>query len=189
MSMESGRSAGSLIFRGVLAILFGIAALVWSGITLRLLVLLFGAYVLVDGGVALFTALGDRAAPHRAWVMLEGLAGIAAGLLTLFWPAISAVVLLYLIAGWAVATGLFEILAAIELRRAIRNEWLLVLSGILSVGFGVLVALFPGAGALGIVRAIAVYAILFGLLLVALGLRLRGSGRAMPTDRPAGSTA
>lgn len=159
--------------RGVLAILFGILAFLWPGITVVVLVLFFGAYALVDGIFGLVAALRNQAGPHRTWVLLEGIAGIVAGILTFFWPGITAVALLYLIAAWSIVTGIFEILAAIEMRKEITNEWLLVLSGILSVAFGVLIALFPGAGALSIVWLIAAYAIIFGILFIMLGLRVR----------------
>jgi len=106
------------------------------------------------------------------------LVGIGAGLVTLFLPGITALVLLYIIAGWAVATGILELVAAVRLRKEIKHEWLLALGGIASVAFGVLIALFPGAGALALVIWIGAYALVFGALLVAFGFRLRGLGRS-----------
>ncbi len=167
-----------LVVRGVLAVVFGILALIWPGLALEALVILFGAFALVDGVFAIAAAI--RAAERkRTWwpFVVEGLAGIALGVVAFVWPGITALALLYVIAAWAVVTGIFEIAAAIRLRREIRGEWLLALAGIASVGFGVLVAVFPGAGALAVVWGIGAYAILFGVLLLALGIRLRGFAR------------
>jgi len=185
MLTQLSRNWWAVVLRGVLAILFGILAFAWPGITLEVLVLFFGAYALVDGVFALIAGLSNRAGPNRWWVVLEGLVGIVVGILTFLWPGPTAFALLYLIAAWAIVTGIFEILSAIELRREISNEWLLILSGILSVIFGVLIALFPEAGALSIIWLIAIYAIVFGIMFVALGLRLRGGNRTTHSGTPA----
>ena len=163
-----------LALRGVLAILFGLAAFAWPGATVAALVLLFGAYALVDGIFALVAAV-LRATRHERWgmLLLEGLAGIAIGVLTFIWPGMTALVLLYLIAAWAVVTGILEIAAAIRLRQEIDNEWLLALAGAASVIFGLLLFFRPGAGALAVIWLIAAYAIVFGVLLIALAWRLR----------------
>jgi uncharacterized membrane protein HdeD (DUF308 family) len=177
MLTQFSRNWWLVALRGVVAILFGILAFVWPGITITVLVLLFGAYALVDGLFAVFVALTNNAGERRWWVLLEGLVGIAVGVLAFLWPAAMAISLLFLIAAWAIFTGVLEILAAIELRREISDEWLLILSGIASVIFGVLIVLFPGAGALSVIWLIAVYAVVFGVLLVALSLRLRSLGK------------
>jgi uncharacterized membrane protein HdeD (DUF308 family) len=161
-----------MALRGLAAVLFGIGAFVWPGITLSALVLLFGAYALVDGGLAVFHAFASGT-PFRGLRAVEGLAGIAIGIVALVWPGITALALLYLIAGWAIITGILEIVAAVELRKTIENEWRLGLGGIASVAFGVLVALQPGAGALALTWLIGGYAIIFGVVLIALGFRLR----------------
>jgi uncharacterized membrane protein HdeD (DUF308 family) len=167
-----------VVLRGVLGIAFGIITFVAPAISLAALVLLFGAYAFADGVFAVASAVRRRGTTDRWWVLLlEGLVGIGAGLVTLFLPGITAIVLLYIIAGWAVATGILELVAAVRLRKEIEHEWLLALSGIASVVFGVLIALFPGAGALALVIWIGAYAFVFGALLVALGFRLRGMGR------------
>ncbi len=168
-----------VVLRGVLGIAFGIITFVAPAISLAALVLLFGAYAFADGVFAIASAVRRRVTTERWWVLLlEGLVGIGAGLVTLFLPGITALVLLYIIAGWAVATGILELVAAVRLRKEIKHEWLLALGGIASLAFGVLIALFPGAGALALVIWIGAYAFVFGTLLVALGFRLRGLGRS-----------
>jgi uncharacterized membrane protein HdeD (DUF308 family) len=165
-----------VVLRGVVAVLFGLMALIWPGITLFVLVVLFGAYALVDGLFALGTAAfgGDRAAAgRRGWLIVEGIAGILIGILTFVWPGITTLVLLWLIAAWALLTGVLEIVAAVRLRREIQGEWLLALSGALSVLFGILLAVWPAAGALTVVLLIGGFAVVFGVVLVVLGLRLR----------------
>jgi uncharacterized membrane protein HdeD (DUF308 family) len=170
-----------LVVRGVLAVLFGLAAFIWPSVTLGVLVLLFGAYAFVDGVFAIVAAFRDRDRSERWWVLLiEGLAGIVAGILTFLWPDITALVLLYLIAAWAVITGILEIVAAIRLRAELEGEWLLVLSGIASIIFGAILFVRPGAGALAVVWLIGAYAVVFGALLIALGIRLR-SWAGQPT--------
>ena len=160
--------------RGVAAVIFGILALVWPGITLGALVLLFGAYALVDGVCALWTAAtgGPAASGRRPWLVLEGVAGVAAGIVTFVWPGITALALLAVIAAWALVTGVLEIVAAIRLRREIEGEWLMVLSGVLSVVFGILLFINPAAGALAVTWLIGAYAIVFGAVLLGLAMRL-----------------
>jgi uncharacterized membrane protein HdeD (DUF308 family) len=166
----------ALALRGTLSIVFGVLALIWPGLTLATLVLLFGAYSFVDGVFAVVAALRRHA---RSWpLVLEGVVGIAVGLGTFFLPGMTALVLVYLIAVWAVMTGALEIAAAIRLRRVIQGEWLLALSGVASIGLGLLLMLWPGAGALALIGLIAAYAIVFGGLLLGLALRLRARIRA-----------
>jgi uncharacterized membrane protein HdeD (DUF308 family) len=125
-----------LLLRGICAILFGVLTFVWPGITLLTLVLLYGAYALADGALALAEAVMGGAPAPRWWLALVGLFGVAAGILTFAWPGITALVLLLFIAGWAIATGVLQIVGAIRLRKEIENEWLLIASGVLSVIFG-----------------------------------------------------
>ena len=169
-----------LAIRGVAAILFGIAAFAWPGITLAALVLLFGAYALVDGIFAVVNGFSVRKENERWWmVILEGLAGIIFGVLTFLWPGITALVLLYFIAAWAIITGIFEIMTAVELRREINNEWFLALSGGLSVAFGLLLVVFPVAGAVAFIWLIGAYALLFGALLIMLAFQMRAWGERL----------
>jgi len=171
---DLGRNWGWIVVRGVAAVIFGVLALVLPGITLAALVLLWGAYALADGIIALIAAfrIRDRGKPFWA-LLVVGILGIAAGILTFIWPGMTAIVLLAFIAAWSLVMGIFQIIAAVRLRKSIENEWLLGLSGLLSVIFGVLMLINPGAGALAVIWVIGAYAIVFGVLLIALGLKLR----------------
>lgn len=161
-----------VLLRGVLGVLFGVAALAWPALTLATLVLLFGAYALVDGVFAVIAAVSPPR--NRFWsLFLQGLIGIGAGIVTFKMPGLTALTLLYVIAAWAVVMGVFQIVAAVRLRREITGEVLLALSGVAAVVFGGLLFVRPGAGALAVLALIATYAIVFGALLIALGLRLR----------------
>jgi uncharacterized membrane protein HdeD (DUF308 family) len=174
--IELARNWWAIALRGVLAIVFGILTLLWPGLTVLVLVALFGAWALLDGIFSIVAAWQRRERRGSWWpLLLEGLLGIAAGVVTWVWPELTALGLLAVIAVWAIVTGLMEIAAAIRLRRVITNEVWLALAGVGSVVFGVLVLLFPGAGAIGIAWAIGWYAIVFGALLVALGFRLGGA--------------
>ena len=169
------RNWWALAVRGVAAVLFGLLTIFLPGITLVTLVLLFGAYSLVDG---VFNVLAFFRVASQHWALLiEGVIGIIVGILTFAWPAITAIALLYLIAAWAIFTGVFEIVAGIRLRKVVAKEWFLLLMGALSALFGILILMAPGAGALAIVLWIGVYAVMFGVVLLALAFRLRGHRR------------
>ena len=135
------RNWGLILLRGILAIIFGVLAFVWPGITLISLVLLYGAFAFMDGILAIAAAVRGGLPAPRWWLALIGIFGIAAGILTVLWPQITALVLLLFIAGWAIATGIMQIIGAIKLREEIDDEWLLIAGGVLSVVFGVLLAL------------------------------------------------
>lgn len=167
--------------RGLAALIFGILALIFPGTAVLALVLVFGFYALVDGILTIYLAIRGREHIHNwGWLLVEGIVGVLVGILTLRWPFMTAFVLLYFIAAWAIITGIMEIFEAIELRRVIRNEWLLILSGIISVIFGLILIIFPGAGTIGIIVVIGIYAIIFGILLLVLAWQLwqmhRGHG-------------
>jgi uncharacterized membrane protein HdeD (DUF308 family) len=175
------------VLRGAAAILFGVLTFVWPGITLLALVFLFGVYAIVNGAINLtLSGRGPAGEPRWGSMALESVASIVAGVLAVVWPGITAIVLLLLIASWAIVTGGMQIIAAIRLRKQIRNEWLLAVMGVLSVVFGVLLFIAPGAGALALVIWIGAYAVVFGALLIALGLKLRGWGRAPERRVPTG---
>lgn len=168
-----------MAIRGLLAVLFGLAAIVWPGLTLFVLVILFGAYALVDGVVAVIVSFQERKSVRQWWVvLLGGIAGIIVGVLTFVWPAITALVLLYLIAAWAIVTGILEIAAAFSRRLPIAHEWTLVLAGILSVLFGVLLAILPGVWLLSLVWLIGIYALAFGVVLIIRAFQFRTAGTA-----------
>ena len=171
---QLGPRWGWIALRGVAAILFGLLAFVLPGITLALLVLVWGAYAFVDGVFALFAAFKVRDRGRRMWSLLAvGVLGIVVGVLTFAWPGITALSLLLLIAAWAIATGVFEIVAAIRLRKEIDNEWLLILSGVASVVFGALLLIWPASGALALIWMIASFAIVLGVLLLSLAFKIR----------------
>ena len=163
-----------IALRGVAAVIFGVLAIAWPAIALAVLVLVWGAYAFVDGVFTLLAAARMRESGRPIWpLVLVGLLGVVAGLVAFFWPALTALGLLMLIAAWALVTGVLQIIAAIRLRKALANEWWLGLSGALSVLFGVLMIANPGAGAVAVAWVIGAYAVFFGVMLVLLALRLR----------------
>jgi uncharacterized membrane protein HdeD (DUF308 family) len=164
-----------LLLRGLVAIAFGLLAFARPGITIAALVLLWGAYALVDG---IFEVVAGIRAKYGSLILL-GVLGIAAGLVTFFWPGITAITLLYIIAFWAIVAGVMQISAAIRLRREVQGEWLWILSGLCTVILGVLLIARPGAGALAVMTLIAAFAIAWGFLLVILAFRLKGHAGRM----------
>ena len=173
MLTQLTRNWWAVALRGVVAILFGVLALVWPSLTLGILVLFFGAYMFVDGVFAIIAAFTNRAGHDSWWILLiEGLMGIGAGIITFLRPGLASFALLFIIAFWAITTGVLEIVAAIRLRKEIQGEWLLALSGVISFVLGILLLLFPAAGILTVVWMIGWYAILFGAILLSLGWRL-----------------
>jgi len=169
-----------LLVRGIAAILFGLAAMVWPGLTIGALILMFGAFAIVDGVGALFAAFAHRGEAQYWWATaLEGVVGILLGILVMVWPGISAIALLFWIAAWAIVTGVFEVVSAIQLRKEISGEFWLILSGLLSILFGIFAFIRPGAGALAVIWVIAIYAIAFGITLIMLSLKVRGLNKAL----------
>jgi uncharacterized membrane protein HdeD (DUF308 family) len=169
-----------MALRGFITILFGLMALLWPSLTLGILVISFGAFALVSGFLAVVVALGDRGV-HERWgvLLLEGLAGFVIGLVTFFWPAITALALLFVIVIWAFVTGILEIAVATWMHRAVGNEWLLLLGGLASVLFGILLAILPAAGLLALTWLIGLYAIVFGGLLMVLAFQWRSARRKL----------
>jgi uncharacterized membrane protein HdeD (DUF308 family) len=165
-----------ILLRGVCAVIFGVLTFIWPGITLLTLVILYGVFALADGVLSLAAAIGGRkgdAEEPRWWLAAIGVLGLAAGVLTLLWPGMTALVLLVFIAAWSIATGIMQIVGAVRLRKEIDGEWLLIASGVLSVLFGVALLAWPGAGALAMALVIGAFAIVYGLLLISFSLRLR----------------
>ena len=167
-----------VLLRGLAAILFGVLAFLWPGLTLLTLVILFAVYAVFDGVLALSAAFQGGGLASGWWLVLVALANLAAGVIALLWPHVTALVLILLIAASAVARGLLEIVGAIRLRKVIDNERMLILSGAVSVVFGLAVMIAPRAGALALAWLVAIWAVVFGLLTVGLALRLRRIRRA-----------
>ena len=174
-TVELARWWWTFILRGVLAIAFGVLAFLAPALGIGVLVGLFAAWALIDGVTGLWEGIRSRGRDRSWWLsILEGLAGVAAGVLALVFPTLAAEVLVFLIAAWAIVTGVFEIVAAVRLREQIRGEFWLGLAGVASILYGAILFLFPRAGALAIVWLIGGFAIAFGAFLLVLGWRLRG---------------
>ena len=172
------RNWWAVVLRGVVALVFGVMTIFNPALTVAVLVLLFGAYAVVNGLFTIIQAVANRHGErHWAALVVSGILSVALGLLTFFMPGVTGIVLLYLIAAWAIIVGVTEIMTAIRLRKVVTGEWLLILAGVVSVLFGVLLIVFPGAGAIAVALWIGTYAIVLGVLLIALGFRLRSWGR------------
>jgi len=164
----------AIALRGLVAVLFGITAFMWPGITLWMLAPLFGVYAVINGIFAVIEAFRRDVSRERWWALLfEGGAGIVIGIATLTWPGLTAMGLLYLIAFWAIVTGVFEIITAIRLRHEIRGEWMMALIAILTMAFGFLLVAFPVSGALSVILIIGAFAFATGALMIALAFKLR----------------
>jgi len=164
-----------LLLRGLAAIAFGVIAFFWPGITLVALTYFWGAYALVDGVVAIwaaFSASGDDAGP-RWWLGLSGIVSILAGIVAFVYPGLTALVLLVVIAVWAIVIGVLQLYAAMQLRKVINNEWWLILSGLLSIAFGAVLIAWPGTGALAVIWTIAWFAVFFGCMFIGLAFELK----------------
>ena len=173
------RNWWALLIRGIAAVIFGMLAFAWPGATIVAIVILFGAYAFVDGVFAIVAAIRAAQSHERWWpFVLEGIVGIAIAAITVLRASASAFALYVTIAVWAFLTGILEIAAAIQLRKQIANELWLILAGVLSILFGVLMIWQPMAGALAIVWVIGAYAIVFGIMMIALSLRLRKAATA-----------
>ena len=159
------------VLRGAVGILFGVLVFAYPRTAVEVFVYLFGAYALLDGVVAL--AMSFDVSRGRGWLILSGIAGIAAGILTFLYPSATAVVLLYIVAAWAIITGIFEIAAALEWRQVLSDMWMLGLAGVLSIILGVLLFSSPSAGLIAWAWLIGIYAIFYGVLYIAAGIRLK----------------
>jgi uncharacterized membrane protein HdeD (DUF308 family) len=177
------------LIRGICAVALGIVAFLWPRITLEALVLVFGIYAIIDGVSAIAIGVSGDSLGERWWGMvLVGVLSLIVGILTFAWPAITAIVLLAFIAAWAIVRGIMEIYAAIKLRKLIEREWLLILGAICSILFGVIICAQPRAGALAIVWIIGIYALVFGILTIALAFKLYSLKAHLP-HKAAGLTA
>ena len=167
----------AMVLRGIVAVLFGLVALFWPGLTLFVLLVCFGVYAMLDGLLAIVA--GIRASGGRKWLLLaEGALGVLAGLVVLFWPGTTALVVVYVISAWAIFTGLLKVVMAVTFRREIESGWLMILGGVLSMVFGVILGAMPGAGLVTLVWLIGIYALILGVALVVLGFLDRGQRHA-----------
>jgi uncharacterized membrane protein HdeD (DUF308 family) len=172
-----------LALRGLVAILFGLAALFWPSLILGVLIVFFGLYALVDGILAIVAALRSSGqGMRRALLLIEGVIGILFGILALFWPGLTALTLVYFVAFWAILSGIARMAMAIMLRREIENEWSIALSGVLSVILGIVLLFLPGAGLLAYTWLVGILALAVGIVLIYYAFRARkqrinGSGR------------
>ena len=163
-----------MALRGLFAVLFGLIALLAPRIALLAFIYVFAAYALVDGGFAIITSILERDLLYRwGWVLFEGILSILAGFIAFANPALTALVLLYIIAAWAVVTGIMEIVAAFAIREFVSREWVLALAGIVSVAFGMILFFSPGVGILSILWLVGIYGIVFGVLFIVRAFQLR----------------
>ncbi len=183
--MTLARHWWAVVLRGVLAILFGVLVFLWPGAFWFAAVVTFAAYSLVYGVLAIAGAMtgGGRAGPWWA-LLLQGLVSLASSAIAILWPGITELALFYLIAGWCIVTGVFEIVAAIQLRRDMQGTGLMALSGVLSIILGLALGLFPLAGLLVLALWVGGWAFAYGVLLIVLGLRLRSLARHAPASEP-----
>lgn len=187
MVAEVARHWWALAIRGGLAILFGLIALLMPVAAVAAVAVLFGVFMVLDGIFAIVAGVESRHTVRHWWaLLLEGLTGVVAGSLTVAFPLIVALVLIYFISAWALITGLMELIAAIRLREQIEGEWRLALSGALSIVFALLLAIWPESGAVAIGWLMGAYAILFGAVLLALAFHLKGfTERRVTSPAPA----
>jgi len=174
LAIVMARAWWTFILRGVIAILFGLVCLFFPPLAIIGLATLFGFWLIMDGVTGLTGAWSARGSGGWWVSLLEGIAGLVAGFLAIVWPVTTAFVLVLLVGAWAILTGVFEIWTAIRLREHIKGELFLAIAGVISALFGLYVIIFPGAGILSVLWLIAVFALAFGVTLIALGWRLRG---------------
>ena len=169
-----------LLIRGIFLVLFGILAVTWPGLALYTFIIFFSVFALVHGLMAVIGSIANRAGNEDWWlVLLEGVVSIIIGIMAFAWPGVTALMLAYFIAAWALIMGILRIYGAIKLRKVIEGEWLLIIGGIISALFGIFVFARPLAGALVLAWLIGIYAIVFGLLGIILSFRVRSWQKKM----------
>lgn len=172
-----------MALRGVLAIIFGLIALFFPGIVLLAFIYVFAAYALIDGIFAVIVAIRERGSLSRwGWLLFEGILGIVAGVFAFVYPGVTALVLLYIVAAWAIVTGIMEIIAAFVIREYVSREWALALAGILSIAFGIILFVLPGTGLLSILWLVGIYSIIFGILFIIRAFQLRSWASSIMTQ-------
>lgn len=169
---DVSRSWWLQLIRGVAAVIFGILALIWPMITLLVLVTFFGVYAIISGVSEVVAGFQDRTR-SRAWLIISGILGILAGIIALLWPGITSLALLFVIAVWAILAGISEIVHGVQLRKVITNELMYIIGGALSVIFGLALLSWPAAGMLSLVWLIGIFAVLYGIAMIALSIRMK----------------
>jgi len=171
-----------LALRGVLAIIIGLIALFYPGIALRAFIIVFGVYAIIDGIAAVFISIQERGILSRwGWVLFEGIISILAGIVAFVYPGITALALLFVVAIYAILTGIMEIVAAFVIRGFAAQEWALGIAGVLSIIFGVILFIHPGAGLLAILWLVGIYAIIFGILFIVRAFQMRSLASSVST--------
>lgn len=164
---------GGMIWRGIIALAFGLVAIIWPGITLNMLVILFAIFAIIDGASSVITAIVTGRKSDRWWsLVLEGIVGLVVGAIMLVWPDITLLVFIYLIAIWAIVTGLFEFAISFSLKEVKSARWFMLVAGIVSLILGILIFFYPKASLVVIAWLIGIYAIVFGIILLAVGIQL-----------------
>jgi uncharacterized membrane protein HdeD (DUF308 family) len=184
MLKDTAENWWAFVFGGIFSLMLGFGVLAWPAMTVLVLLIFFGAYLMVDGISSILMAFGNR---NWLWYLLGGLVSLAAGIFTFTRPGATALALLWLIGVWAVVKGIVEIIEAIQIRKEIKGEFFLILAGVISVLFGAWVIARPGAGALAVIWLISIFAFIRGFLMLGLGFRLRGMLRDL--DSTTGATA
>jgi uncharacterized membrane protein HdeD (DUF308 family) len=185
MFIQLSRHWWWLALRGIAMILFSLIALAWRGDSLSSFTLLFGGFALADGLSAIFVALTHVTGENRRWILSHGLLSVVLAILSFIWTDATASILLYLVAAWALITGILELVGAWEVRRNVSNDWLLILSGMASIIFGLLVIglRFLETDGVSITEMVGPFAMIFGLLTLAMSLNLRSIAKYMRTVR------
>lgn len=170
-----------MLVRGVAAIIFGVIAWFWPLLAIQALIYLFAAYALIDGVLAFASLFTPRGRSNLIWTILEGILGIGAAVVAIAWPGLTVLTFVYVIGIWAIILGVLRIIEAVQLRQEIDNEWWLGLSGVASIIFGGILLVAPGAGALSLVWLIGIWSIIFGVMMIAFGFRLRNHVPGTPS--------
>lgn len=163
-----------ILLRGLSAIALGLLTIFWPAITLTIVIYFIAFYLIIDGALAAYSGLTHRTEiKWWGWLTAEGFAGIVVGIISLIWPQLTALALLYLVAFWALMSGISELISASHFRKHVKGEWLMVISGLLSIAFGIILILWPGGGLLALTWLIGLYALIFGIILSMLSFRVR----------------
>ena len=179
------RNWGWVVLRGLATLLFGVLAFVAPGLSLFGVMILFALYAVAEGLASVVAAINRALISEERWgsLLVSGVVSLLAGAIALIWPAMTALILVFIIALRAIVTGILDIMTAIRIRHVVTGEWMMALAGVMSILFGVVLIMQPGVGALGLIYVIGGWAVLFGALMVALGVKLRSLRPHQPASR------